>query len=220
MQTVVVFVKWPEPGRVKTRLIPRLGAVGAAECYRAMAERVVRQIAPLADHSKPPASATPTQIVGFFDPSTHGAEFAAWLGPIARAHGAEMAWWPQPTGTLTPRLIHAFDRAFAANARRVIAIGTDCVGVDAALLGEAFGRLESADAAIGPALDGGYYLIGLSRPLPTIFENIPWSAPATLAATRQALAACGAVVAPDLPVLQDIDEPADLLAQWPERLEN
>ncbi len=202
-EILFLFVRHPEPGRAKTRLIPALGAAGAAALYRRMAEAVAAQAGRLArpglDH------------VALVEPPERVGEVGRWLGSPWKVRG-------QVDGDLGERLAAAFHDAFTAGASRVVAIGSDCLDVDGALLGRAFDLLTAADAVVGPATDGGYYLIGLSRPVAGCFDQIPWSTTETLAVTRTRLAAAGCTVA-ELPVLRDLDTPEDLAALAPLRLD-
>ena len=102
-------------------------------------------------------------------------------------------------------LLHAL-----ATHERALLIGTDAPALDAACLRVARDALDVHDAVLGPALDGGYVLIGLRRPAPRLFEAMPWSTPQVLALTRERLHAAGLHHA-ELPPLHDIDEPADLV---------
>ncbi|UCF67281.1 MAG: TIGR04282 family arsenosugar biosynthesis glycosyltransferase [Acidobacteriota bacterium] len=193
-ELLLVFVRSPRPGRVKTRLIARLGAHGAARLYRELAEQVARQ----AGRLERPGLVQRAVV----DPPGAIEEVSAWLGPRFEAVA-------QRAGDLGERLSGAFEEAFDEGARRVVAIGTDCVDVTPVLLGEAFDELMRADAVLGPALDGGYYLIGLARPFPSAFERIPWSSERTLQVTRERLSDAGARIAL-LPALRDVDDEADL----------
>ncbi len=101
-----------------------------------------------------------------------------------------------------------------------MAIGTDCPGLDTSILGRAFDALASHDAVLGPAADGGYYLIGIARPLPGVFVEIPWSTAEVVGVTLRRLREEGASVS-ILDVLRDLDTPEDfetLAARWPDLL--
>jgi rSAM/selenodomain-associated transferase 1 len=129
---------------------------------------------------------------------------ASWLGP-------ELIFTGQVGDCLGERLSHAFDWAFTGGASRVAAIGTDCIELSSDLIAEAFDLLVRNDAVLGPATDGGYYLIGLSRPVPDAFRDIPWSTDQTFAVTSSRLAGAG-VIPHLLPPLNDIDTWDDLEA--------
>ncbi len=202
MRVVLVFLRLPEPGRAKTRLIPLLGAEGACRVYRRMVEHlagVLRNLPEPRPHCRY-LFAPATGLVGARD----------WLGDDLELH-------PQVEGDLGARLQAGFADAFAGGASAVLAIGTDCLDIDAALLELAYQTLQRTDAVLAPASDGGYTLIGLARPLPQAFDAIPWSSPQTCAITLERLAAAGAEWQL-LAEMQDIDTPEDLRAaraRWP-----
>ena len=198
-EALLLFLRFPEPGRVKTRLIPRLGAVGAAEVYRRLVEDAA---------GKARALARPGLLcAAFAEPPERLEEVRRWLGPLFLTVA-------QAEGDLGRRLEEAFTWAFKRGARRAVAIGTDCPGLTVSLLLEAFQNLALNDAVLGPALDGGYYLIGLSRSIPEAFETIPWSTSSVLEATLGRLAAQGASFRL-LEALRDLDTPEDYEALYP-----
>lgn len=182
--TLVVFTRTPDPGRVKTRLIPALGAEGAAALHAALARETVRLAA---------SSGLPVEVRLDGEPD-HA--FAADL----RALGARIL--PQGGGDLGERLT----RGLAQHAR-AFALGSDCVCFDPRWLVEA--AHDPADVVVGPAEDGGYWTIGVRAPLPDLFAAIPWSTPAVLPETLARASRLGLRVSP-LPTCYDIDLPADL----------
>ena len=107
----------------------------------------------------------------------------------------------------------AFARAFADGAERVVIVGSDLPDVSASLLRRAFDVLDSHPAVLGPARDGGYYLLGLTRPVDGIFRGIAWSTPDVLAATLDRFRAAG-IDPVMLEELSDVDEVGDLPAGW------
>ena len=115
---------------------------------------------------------------------------------------------PQGAGDLGERLTRVIDDGFGDGATAVVVIGTDCPALTAAMLNDAFAALEHADVVIGPARDGGYYLIGLGAPHAELFADIPWSTPDVLAMTIDA-AERGGLRVRLLPPLSDIDTAAD-----------
>jgi len=198
-EVLLFFVRYPEAGRVKTRLIPALGAAGAAALYERMAGEVAGRVA---DLQRPGL-----RRMAVVEPPERVAAVGAWLG-----EGFTVV--PQVAGDLGARLTAAFDEAFAAGARRVVAIGSDCLDLTPGLIHEAFDALDRVDAVVGPAVDGGYYLIGLGRAIPAAFAAIPWSSSETLTATLDRLQGAGASVHL-LPRLRDLDTPGDLDALLP-----
>jgi rSAM/selenodomain-associated transferase 1 len=190
---VIVMAKAPVAGYAKTRLIPALGAEGAA----LLAERLLR-------HAVAQALAAgigPVELC--CAPDAHHAVFAALAGD------ARLALSEQGEGDLGARMARALRQALAMHDRALL-IGTDAPALDAAYLRAARGRLADHDAVLGPAVDGGYTLIGLRRFAPSIFESMPWSTPQVLALTQERLRAAGLRHAELMP-LHDVDEPADLV---------
>lgn len=170
--TILVFLKAPRPGFVKTRLAAQIGEADATWLYRNMVERQLREI----------PEGWPVEV--HFAPRDAAPEMRAWLGP-------ERRFMPQPGGDLGERLRSAFARVFADGAPAAIAIGGDCPDLGCADFEHAREMLEDRDVALGPARDGGYYLIGLCAPAPGLFEDIPWSTAAVCAATLDRAAAAG-----------------------------
>ena len=194
---LAIFLKQPAPGMVKTRLIPSLGPDGAAELYRILAEDVVRRTRPLEGE---------LERLAFFTPKGSRAEMEGWLPGLA--------WIAQEGGDLGARMAAAFDAAFARGARRVALIGTDVPGLSLDHVRTALASLEGHDLVLGPAHDGGYYLIGLTRPCPGLFRGIAWSTASVFAATTERAAALGLAVRV-LEPLRDIDTEDDVRAEWP-----
>jgi rSAM/selenodomain-associated transferase 1 len=197
MNVVLVFVKAPRPGAVKTRLAASIGAELAADLYRAMAEHVLGAMAP-------PAAEYERIVV--FTPEDARAEMEAWLPGVPCV--------PQEGADLGARMAAATAWAFAQGATAAIVVGTDAPELSRQQVAAAFESLERADVAIGPAADGGYYLIGLRRSAPALFERIAWSTPDVLALTLARAEELGLMVAP-LPLLADIDTVEDLRRAWP-----
>lgn len=169
---VMVFLKAPRPGTVKTRLGREIGFGAATQLYREMAEEQLRRILP----------GLIPEI--HYAPRGAGAEMRRWLG-------RGFAYRAQSGGGLGERLSGAFAGAFQRGYRPVIAIGADCPGLEEASLRRAIDMLAGADVVLGPASDGGYYLIGLRHPAPRLFEEIEWSTRTVLAATRARIRECG-----------------------------
>ena len=184
---IAIFARWPEPGKAKTRLIPALGAEGAAALYRKLLEMTVRE----------------ARISGLpFHLRVSGAEparFREWLG-------ADIDVRDQGGGDLGEKLARVPTPG--------IMIGSDCPGLTAQLLRDASNALSTHAAVIGPADDGGYWLLGLAEPMPDLFTEMAWSTPAVFPETLRRLKAL-AVEPHILPELSDIDT-GDDLAAWPE----
>ena len=186
--TVALFAKYPVAGKAKTRLIPALGAEGAARLHSRLVERTLATIR---------ASGLPFAVHCTGAPL---ADFAAWLG-------AEVNLVDQGAGDLGARL--------ARVAAPTILLGADIPGLHAKHLISAAEALKTHEAVIGPATDGGYYLLGFTRPFPFLFNDMPWGTTSVLELTMMRLSDRG--IAPAmLDPLADCDRPEDL-AHWPEQ---
>lgn len=184
---VVLFTRYPEPGRAKTRLIPALGEDGAAGLHRTLTERTV----------------IAAQEAGLdLEVRTTGApiaRFTDWLGPLVIVDQGE--------GDLGERL----DRA--GPPYPTIFIGADAPDLTSVLLCNAADALANAPATIGPATDGGYWLLGLRQAVAGVFDGIDWSTERVFAQTMTRLEEAG-ITPIVLPELADCDRPEDL-ARWP-----
>lgn len=187
--TLVLFAKFPVPGYAKTRLIPALGAEGAARVHRHLTERTVARLL---------AAGAPVEIR--FAGADEG-EFRAWLGDAP-------ALVEQVEGGLTERLCDASRPA------PHIFFGADTPDLSVPIVHSAIAALQGHDVVIGPADDGGYYLIGMQRARPELLTDMAWSTDAVFPETMRRCATLGLSVA-TLPVLTDCDRPSDL-ARWPD----
>jgi len=189
----VVFARAPEPGQVKTRLARDVGDARACALYRWLGARVVASLT--GDGSRPYDVAVRVTPSGACD------AVRAWVP------GAD-AYAPQGEGDLGERLARATSDGFEAGYRAVVLVGTDCLAVTDGRVREALRALEGLDAALGPARDGGYYLLALARSLP-VFEGVPWSTGRVAEVTRGLVRDAGARLA-ELAVETDIDTVDDL----------
>ncbi len=123
--------------------------------------------------------------------------------------GAEFCYQPQSEGDLGQRMLSAFVASLSQGRRRVVLIGSDCPEITAPILSSAFALLTDHDLVLGPARDGGYYLIGLTAPYPELFQDMPWGTAAVLTKTQTKAARLGLKTAL-LEPLTDIDRPEDL----------
>jgi uncharacterized protein len=190
---VIVFTKAPVAGYAKTRLIPALGAQGAAD----LAERLMHAALAHAVESR----LGPVELCVTPD-RTHRA-----LAAAVQRHGVALS--EQGDGDLGERMTRAFERVLRTQPQALL-IGTDAPGLEAGYLRAAAQALREADAVFGPAADGGYTLVGLKRPRPELFLHMRWSHDAVMAHTRERLAQAK-LRHVELPVLHDVDEPADLV---------
>lgn len=153
---LIIFIKYPQAGLVKTRLAKNIGASKAAFLYRLFVEALLKRTE---DKS--------FQRTIFYSPAGKKKEIVRWLGKDVKIY-------PQKGRHLGERLARAFKLAFKNSAGRVVAIGSDSPTLDKGVLLRAFKKLKNTQCVLGPALDGGYYLIGLSFFDERIFKGISW----------------------------------------------
>jgi hypothetical protein len=165
-QGVVVFVRSPVLGKVKTRLARAIGAEKALGVYRLMAAHVINQA----------RKAAPAAVC--FTPAADLALVRQWLG-------ADLFCWPQAQGDLGSKMAGAFADVFAWGWKKAVVVGSDIPQISAALMLEALEQLGQTDAVIGPAHDGGFYLIGFtSRTFAArVFDKVDWGTPTVLGQT-------------------------------------
>ena len=191
---VQVFARAPVSGQAKTRLIPALGEAGAARLHAALLRDT---LAMLVGH-------VPCAVELWCAPDTGHPFFdacAADFGVTLRS---------QSDGDLGARMHHALCEGLARHPW-VLLVGCDCPELQPEDIRAAAAELQAGrDAVLGPAVDGGYYLIGLSQPMPDLFDDMPWGSDRVMALTAGRLAAAGAdwhAIA----TRRDLDRPEDLL---------
>ena len=196
-QRLLVFARLPEPGKVKTRLAAEIGPERALAVYESMLRDLIGSIGP----------SSPKTEIEFLWPPTPAANGALLRRAFAQ-HAAAMQTGP----TLGDRLSMAFsERFYFHRTKKIVAIGVDDPLLPRGLIDCAFALLDSVEWVIGPAHDGGYYLIGC-RALsfePEVFLDIEWGTPEVLPQTRRKIADTRRTVAL-LPERQDIDTAEDL----------
>jgi hypothetical protein len=198
-ERLIIFTRYPEPGKTKTRMIPALGAEGAANLQRRMTEATLAKAQEL-------QASRPVAVEVHFAGGNYQL-MQAWLG-------AAVTCCPQGEGDLGERMASAFQASFADGMRGVVTIGIDCPDLDATTLTEAFEKLKTFDLVLGPARDGGYYLIGLRRLVPELFVGIDWGTSQVRQQTLDIAENLGlAIAASSLPLLDDIDRPEDLVGR-------
>jgi rSAM/selenodomain-associated transferase 1 len=205
---LILFTRFPRPGSAKSRLIPTLGSEGAAALHRELTEHTLRTV----DQS--------LVSVGFdLQVRYTGAspeEMSDWLG-------AHRICVPQGDGDLGTRMEAAVQDAFAESMERVVVIGADCPDLSPEILKRSFDLLIRSDVVIGPALDGGYYLVAVRRSAwercrRPLFSNMPWGTDEVLTETLRRAHSTGLELA-RLDVLGDVDRPEDLIV-WERAREN
>lgn len=192
---LVIFAKAPVAGLAKTRLIPALGAQGAAR----LAEKLL-------DHAVGHALAADLDEVQLC--VTPDASHAAFQRLATQKNG-RLSFSKQGEGDLGERMDRALTRMLQRH-DKVLVIGTDAPGLVPVTLRSAASALDSHDVVIVPALDGGYALVGLRQPAPALFADMAWSTSQVMAETRTRARAAGLRCA-ELAALPDVDEPGDLI---------
>lgn len=198
-EEIIIFTRYPQAGLVKTRLIPELGADGAAGIHRSMSERIVRTARMLADDRG-------SLLTVYYMGGSHQL-MRKWLGP-------ELLYQEQTGADLGQKMMLAFRDAWQRGAKRAVLIGTDCPALDSGLIIDALAALHSSLLVLGPAMDGGYYLIGTTNTLPAdtlslLFTDIAWGTADVCQETIDRARRTG-VTPSILKELHDIDHPGDL----------
>lgn len=165
---LLIFVKYPAPGAVKTRLSPELTPEQAAAFYRALAEEVVRVNTGGAGY----------ESIVCFSPEGARREIRSWLGPDLRL-------WSQLGDDLGERQFHAIKRALEGGYRKAVIIGSDCPTLTPGDVEAALASLSENELVLGPCEDGGYYLIGATRPIECLFRGISWGSERVLRQTLE-----------------------------------
>ena len=186
-----IFAKFWQAGQVKTRLAERIGAEQACRLHRAFVRTVVRRMEHLGD----------VRVLAFWPPE-HRSAFAELAGPSWQLE-------PQSGPDLGERMRNYFQSAVARGASEVILLGSDSPTLPLATITVAFEQLRSHAVVLGPAEDGGYYLVGASRAVPPIFNNVAWSSSKVWEQTTQHLDDSG-VGWHKLPTWYDVDRLMDL----------
>lgn len=215
---LLFFVRYPLAGQTKTRLIPAIGAIAAANLQRQMAEYILQRLQGLPTEpfwQKEGDRNSSWHLQVCFTGSSL-AKMRDWLGE-------DLGYRQQSSGDLGERLWNGFRWGFEEGCDRIIAIGADCPSLTTHHIQQAFEQLLYQDVVLGPARDGGYYLIGLSHPhsrpfcqsfldRQALFQNIDWSTSRVFQQTRVKACQMGFSVA-QLEMLADVDRPQDL-AIW------
>ncbi|MGJ8618217.1 MAG: TIGR04282 family arsenosugar biosynthesis glycosyltransferase [Sulfitobacter sp.] len=187
-KTLIIMVKEPRPGRVKTRLGRDIGMTAAAWWFRHQTRRLIRRL-------QDPR----WQVVLAVSPDTEALQSRVWPGHLLR--------WPQGRGNLGDRMARMLGRVSIGSA---CVIGADIPGITKRHIADAFQALGNHDAVFGPAPDGGYWLIGLKHPRrqpPVMFQGVRWSTAHALADSKATLAGYSMA---EVATLSDVDEITDL----------
>jgi len=191
---LVIFTRYPEPGKVKTRLISALGREGASDLHKTMTENTLRWAKSL--------SRSDSKLLEIhFDGGTSRL-MEQWLG-------GGISYIPQGHGDLGERMARIFQDSFEQKKKQVIIVGTDCPQLNAFHVKIAFDALGNYDLVLCPTTDGGYCLIGLRRMVPELFESITWGTETVFRSTLERAKQQGLSVL-TLEPLEDVDIPKDL----------
>jgi rSAM/selenodomain-associated transferase 2/rSAM/selenodomain-associated transferase 1 len=198
-ERLMVFTRFPEPGKTKTRLIPALGAKGAARLQRQMTEHIVATAATVSNR--------PGLTIEVYHEGGNTGLMQQWLGP-------QFSYRPQKPGDLGRRMARAFAAAFQDSKGAAVIVGSDIPELSADIIQQAFEGLQKHDLVLGPARDGGYYLIGMNHTIPAetytrLFDGINWGTGQVLSQTLQTARASGLRFIL-LEPLDDVDRPVDL----------
>lgn len=190
-KALIIFIKNPELGKVKTRLAKSIGDQNALEVYKILI-RKTHAVAIKVLSNRLLFYSNEITTSDIWDPE----HYHKYL---------------QVEGDLGDKMKAAFKVAFDAKNKKVIIIGSDCYDLSEGIIEEAFDELDSSDAVIGPANDGGYYLLGMKTYMPEVFNTIKWSTSSVFSKTMDRFKLLNQSVVV-LPELIDIDELSDLKA--------
>lgn len=198
-ECLILFTRYPEPGTTKTRLIPLLGPGGAADIQRQMTAHIVAQALPLKESRN-------LNVEVRYDGGDEG-RMRAWLGDA-------LTYRPQGPGDIGRRMARAFRDARDRGHTSIVVIGADVPEMTTVLLNRAFETILNDTIVLGPAADGGYYLIGLpsrvmARQVPDLFSDMAWGTATVLLETCRRMQRKGLAYTL-LETLNDVDRPADL----------
>ena len=187
---LIIFIKNPVLGKVKTRLAATIGNEKALEIYKS-----------LVAHTMEAVKECNAAVFLYFSDSIEETISTQKPGCIKKIQSGK---------DLGERMLKAFDEVSGLLYQKVVIIGTDCPGINLQLIDEAFAALENSDVVIGPAADGGYYLLGMNKPYKSLFQNINWSTSAVL---NETISRCdeSELKYALLEVLHDLDEEKDLV---------
>ena len=188
-KVLLIFIKNPEAGKVKTRLAKSIGDDKALQVYKELLEKTIS----VAKRTDVRRQVWYSSFIDYEDEITTD-KFEKYL---------------QSGSNLGERMKNAFQQVFEEGVERAVIIGSDCPSLNKKIVKNAFDRLKEKDLVIGPSEDGGYYLLGMNRYYETLFEDIEWSTESVLESTLQK-AESNRLKVFQLPILNDIDNLEDL----------
>tara|TARA_B100000795_G_scaffold229836_1_gene187040 strand:- start:886 stop:1485 length:600 start_codon:yes stop_codon:yes gene_type:complete len=190
MRAIIIFVKNPELGKVKSRLANSIGEEGALKVYKYLLEFTHRII----------KNTNADQLFLFHNEKIIEANKWSILNCENKV---------QISGSLGEKMKNSFEFVFSKGFDNVVILGSDCLEITSKIINEGFSKLENTNVVIGPAKDGGYYLLGLNKVIPSLFKNMPWSASDLLVETIKKITK-EKLNYKLLPVLSDVDYLEDL----------
>ena len=155
---LILFLKYPEKGKVKTRLAKDIGKEKALLIYKKLVSKLLNQL-----------DINNYDISIYYFPENKKNEVKKWINL------PDIEYLPQYGDNLGARMLNAFKDSVSLKYAKTVIIGTDCLEITNSLLSQSFDLLDDSDLVLGPATDGGYYLIGLKAVVETIFQDIHWS---------------------------------------------
>lgn len=191
---IIIFQKNAELGKVKTRLAASVGDYEALEIYKILITYTHEQIRPVFAE----------KLVYFSD----------YAEPYFKNNDSQVQLFIQSNGNLGDKMSNAFQTQFEKGFHKLLIVGTDCPEITSKIIENAFVELEKVEVVLGPAKDGGYYLLGMNRFIPGLFKDIKWSSDQVLKSTQLFLES-NEIKHSFLPVLSDVDN----LEDW-ERLKH
>ncbi|MEO7043917.1 MAG: TIGR04282 family arsenosugar biosynthesis glycosyltransferase [Ferruginibacter sp.] len=187
---LIIFIKNPVKGKVKTRLPATIGDDMALEIYQKLIRHTLNMVKNTGADKFLYFSDSIDETIGYANTPVHK--------------------FVQSGNDLGEKMNNAFVQLFKTGYKRVTIIGTDCAGINENILEKAFGELNNSDVVIGPATDGGYYLLGIKEMHSALFEKIAWSTSAVLHSTIERCNSNNLSYSL-LTALSDVDEEADLV---------
>ncbi|MEJ2695409.1 MAG: TIGR04282 family arsenosugar biosynthesis glycosyltransferase [Candidatus Sulfobium sp.] len=189
-----LVARYPAAGTVKTRLAKDIGCFAACRVYRILAERIIAETGP--------AAGSYDRIIFYSSPGASEDKVREWLP------GERLV--PQKGADIGQIMENALGEMFDDGAGKAIIAGVDVPGLNRHIVDLAFKELESADIVIGPATDGGYYLVGMKTPVPGVFRGMPWGTSRVFGETLRVTGGLGLTVA-TVASMRDVDTLDDLL---------
>jgi rSAM/selenodomain-associated transferase 1/rSAM/selenodomain-associated transferase 2 len=193
--SIIIFLRYPKNGQVKTRLAKTTSSEFATSFYKSCAENIVKNVKKIPGINR----------FAFYSNEDEKEKIIGWLG-------SKLFFSPQQGNDLGNRMKNAFEKIFSTGSQKVIIIGTDIPDLSKELIRDAFNSLDSNDVVIGPSEDGGYYLFGVKKMHTKLFDGIEYSTSSVLSETLARVKDLN-LTYHLLPVLPDIDTEKDLI-KW------